>query len=96
MNLTIHKVKGISTKGIKEWKSDTLEELGDSRTYYSVDIVIDYEELGDNFCVQRCSSEEDNKEQFGYNQNSFTLTLYAKTLEALEVKIQGVNFFNEA
>ena len=96
MNLTIHKVKGISTKGIKEWKSDRLEKLGDSRTYYSVDIVIDYEELGDNFCVQRCSSEEDNKEQFGYNQNSFTLTLYAETLEALEVKIQGVKFLEEA
>jgi len=96
MNLTIHRVKGISTKGIKEWKRDKSEYLNEPETYYSVDIVIDYEELGDNFCVQRCSSEEDNKEQFGYNQNSFTLTLYAETLEALEVKIQGVNFFNEA
>ena len=96
MNLTIHKVKGVSTQGIQKWKSDRLDELGDSKTYYSVDIVIDYEQLGDNLCVPLYGDEKEGNEQFGYNQNSFTLTLYAKTLEALEVKIKGVKFLKEA
>ena len=94
MNLTIHKVKGVSTQGIQKWKGE--DALGDSRTYYTVDIVIDYEQLGDNLCVPVYGDEEDGDKQFGYNQNSFTLTLYAETLEALEVKIKGVKFLKEA
>lgn len=77
INFRIHDVTNITTKGIAEWERD-------GRTYYSVDIVIDYDELGDNIT-------ENNKEQSGTNKNSFELTLFAETLEALEFKLKGVS-----
>tara|TARA_R100000329_G_scaffold146720_1_gene133506 strand:- start:778 stop:1029 length:252 start_codon:yes stop_codon:yes gene_type:complete len=77
INFTIHGVTNITTKGIKEWE-------GDGKTYYSVDIVIDYDELGDNIA-------ENNNEQWGTNKNSFQLTLFAETLQELEFKLRGVS-----
>jgi hypothetical protein len=77
IDLSIHEVKRIHSKGVKEWRKN-------GEIYYSVSIVVDYEAFGENV-------DEDNNEQFGKNQNSFELSLYAETLEALEFKLEGVN-----
>tara|TARA_Y100001938_G_C7937108_1_gene352363 strand:+ start:327 stop:572 length:246 start_codon:yes stop_codon:yes gene_type:complete len=77
MDLSIHNVNAITTDGIKEWRE------GD-KVRYTVDMTFEFEDYGLNV--------DDKKNwQSGNNQCSFTVSLFADTLEALEFQIEGVS-----
>tara|TARA_R100001460_G_scaffold96157_1_gene138529 strand:+ start:505 stop:753 length:249 start_codon:yes stop_codon:yes gene_type:complete len=75
-NLSIHDVKAITTDGVKEWRE------GDN-VRYTAEITFEYEDYGINV-------DDQKNWQSGNNQCSFTVNLYADTLEALQFQIEGV------
>tara|TARA_B100000900_G_scaffold385265_1_gene374786 strand:- start:70 stop:318 length:249 start_codon:yes stop_codon:yes gene_type:complete len=77
IDLSIHDVKAITTNGVNEWRE------GDN-VRYTTEITFEFEDYGINVDAQK-------NWQSGNNQCSFTVNLYADTLEALEFQIKGVN-----
>ena len=77
IDLSIHDVKAITTDGVKEWQE------GD-RVRYTTAITFEFQDYGINV-------DDAKNWQSGQNQCSFTVNLYADTLEALEFQIKGVN-----
>ena len=77
IDLSIHDVKAITTNGVKEWQE------GDN-VRYTTEIIFEFQDYGFNV--------DDKKNwQSGHNQCTFTVNLYADTLEALELQIKGVS-----
>lgn len=77
MDLSIHRIKSITTKNVKEW----VEKDGSKR--YTAAIVFEYETFGDYL-------EASTDDEYGYSLVTSEMHLFADTLEALQFQIGDI------